>query len=117
MESRRGATLGKQLLSIRTASHLDAHAVGVPIRSALLRYTVMFAALLPGILATLGFELAVASGGWEPFALLTHPFFVGVNILAGLMFVGWFAWITVSVVRKRDPVYDRAAGTSVWVRN
>ncbi|MGN7803428.1 RDD family protein [Ensifer sp. 22521] len=116
LESRRGATLGKQLLSIRTASHRDAFAVGVPVRSALLRYAVMFAAVVPGMLVTLGFELAVAHGAWDPFVLLTHPFFVGANILAGLIFVGWFAWITVSVIRKRDPVYDRAAGTSVWVR-
>jgi hypothetical protein len=25
----------------------------------------------------------------------------------------WFLWIIVDVVRKRDPIYDRIAGTAV----
>lgn len=117
MDCRRGATFGKQVLSIRTASHLDAVAVGVPARSAFLRYVVMFAALVPGMLVTLGFELAASRGGSDPFALLASPYFVVANIVAGVIFLGWFGWIIVSVVRRRDPVYDRVAGTSVWVRS
>ncbi|HEV7308713.1 RDD family protein [Ensifer sp.] len=116
LESRHGATLGKRLLSIRTTRSDDALAPGISVRSALLRYGVMFAALVPGILVTFGYSLAVGYGGGDPYALLSHPAFVGGNIVAGLIFFGWFAWIIVSVVRKRDPVYDRAAGTSVWKR-
>ena len=35
-------------------------------------------------------------------------FYVGMALL-----IAWIVWIIVATARKRDPVYDRLAGTSV----
>ncbi|MBD9538955.1 RDD family protein [Ensifer sp. ENS04] len=111
MEYRWGATLGKMILGIRTANTRGT--VEIPFRTVILRYLLMFCALIPGVLVNHGVSFAIAYWSLDPAAILRHPAFLATSALAVVAFIGWYGWIAVDIIRRRNPIYDRVVGTSV----
>jgi hypothetical protein len=48
----------------------------------------------------------------DPEAFWTGGFFAWF-MAAGLLGMMWYLWVAIQVARKRDPIYDRIAGTAV----
>jgi uncharacterized RDD family membrane protein YckC len=109
MEHRFGATLGKMLVGIRTMDVDHPERAGIPWRKAIIRQLAMWAALIPMFAVYFAFYIA-DQGDLEAMAQSSLILWI---LLAGLLAVAWWIWILVSVLRKRDPIYDRLAGTAV----
>lgn len=109
MEWRRGATVGKRLLGMRTVDTAAPSQIGIPLRKAITRQLAMWIGTIPAFLVMIKvlflsddpLNAMSGSGFWLAFAV------------ALLIEIAWFIWIIVSVSKKRDPIYDRIAGTSV----
>lgn len=112
MEGLRGQTLGKRLLGIRTVALSGGRTIGTGIYRALARRLAMMLFVLAALpswamAAWIGDDMAAAS------RLLVDPTYRAASIAGTALSVAWFVWIAVSMVRKRDPIYDRIAGTAV----
>jgi hypothetical protein len=99
MEARYGATVGKWIMRSRVVVRSDPakQALGIP--RALGRRLLMmlvFVAILPVLFAPIGTDLRSIS----------------IRVGAALA-AAWVVWIVISMVRKRDTIYDRLAGTAV----
>ena len=82
-------------------------------------------ALTGGPCARLALRYAVLLGGFLPTVLIvvyvSYMLFtnfdaqpsVALVILAVLLFAVWALWNVILIARKKDPIYDRAAGTAV----
>lgn len=107
MERRFGATVGKHLLGLRVVQTREPEQTGLPWRNAVARYVMMAAGYLPAVM----------------FVLVGARLFGGDHLLDGKLFYGfaacaslgtaWLVWHIVEAARKRDPLYDRVAGTAV----
>lgn len=112
MEWRFGETFGKTVARISVLETRALPRYGISFRSALMRQTAIWAVLiLPLVVQPLLFasvddaaEAAIAARSYTP-----------VYIAITLAELIWIAWIVVSLVRKRDPIYDRIAGTTVRI--
>ena len=112
MEASRGQTVGKRLLGIRTIVISRGRTIGTGIYRALARRLAMMLFVLAALpswamAAWIGDDMVAAS------RLLVDPTYRAVNLAGIALGVAWFVWIAVSMVRKRDPIYDRIAGTAV----
>jgi uncharacterized RDD family membrane protein YckC len=107
MECRFGATLGKRLLHIRAADIAEPRRIGIPLRKAVIRNLLIPFGAVPMLVVLLVFvnkgDLEGAFGG---------NFFVWFGA-AGVLGQLWNLWILIDLVCKRDPIYDRIAGTAV----
>jgi hypothetical protein len=110
METRTGATFGDRWLRLRVIDTVTPEVSGVPLRKIISRYLVLAIGSAPilGVLfiyyALFGFflkEVIAGSDDTTRFLLFTVPWSV------------WNLVILVQIVRKRDPLYDRIAGTAV----
>lgn len=54
-----------------------------------------------------------AEGAAQEFSTLLSPSYIASTAITGMIQLAWLIWIIVSVSNKRDPIYDRIAGTSV----
>ncbi|PSJ57199.1 RDD family protein [Kumtagia ephedrae] len=111
METRFGRTVGKRVAAIRVVEAAYPDRSGIPAGKALLRQIAMWIGLAPGLIASIVMMSFFSAAELEPF--FQSPYFVPGLIIFFLIGLGWIVWIVVSLVRKRDPVYDRIAGTSV----
>lgn len=102
-----GRTLGDRMVRIRAIDVAHPLATGVPWRKAALRY----AAMTTGYLPVLALLLAVAVTG-DVEDMVIGPMAYG--LIAGLIISAiWVLTLIVQIARKRDPFYDRWAGTAV----
>lgn len=109
MERRSGATIGKRSLGIRTVSTGAPGQVGLPLKQAIIRQVAQWIGMVPGLLLAFVF-LVVAK---DPMAAMATSSFWTLFYIAAIIQLAWLFWIIVAVSRKRDPIYDRIAGTSV----
>jgi hypothetical protein len=83
--------------------------VGISLWKVILRYLAMFIGSVPA-LAVLAYQKITTDGSADAmFSGSFFQWFVGAMLIA----VVWYVWLIVQVVRKKDPVYDRLAGTMV----
>ena len=114
METWRGATIGKWLTGIRTVDPSNPGRRGLPFAKALQREFTKVGGFIPTlIIIPMNFgammsiaEAPAAAGGFA-------AWFVPLQLVAQFLPLVWLAWIGVSLVNNRDPVYDRVAGTTV----
>jgi uncharacterized RDD family membrane protein YckC len=99
---RNGATLGMDALHIRVADSLAPDRTDLPLRRAVIRVAAQFAGVLVGFvfLVDSNSDFAAAGAPWLPGAV-------------SIVVVAYYVWIFVDIIRKRDPIYDRIAGTAV----
>jgi uncharacterized RDD family membrane protein YckC len=109
MECRFGATLGKWLLQIRTWDIAEPGHVGIPLRKAVLRNLLIWVGIVP-MLVVLIVSTIVNEGDLE--SVFGGSFFAWFAAAAALGIV-WNLWVVIEIARKRDPIYDRIAGTVV----
>jgi uncharacterized RDD family membrane protein YckC len=113
MEFRTGATLGKRVLSIKVRDVANPLGVGVPFGKAAGRNLAMMIGAIPLVMLQIITWLRVAGGGADPLETLLSSFNIAMTIIGGLVILAWLIWIVISVARKRDPIYDWLAGTTV----
>jgi uncharacterized RDD family membrane protein YckC len=109
METRKGASLGDRWMRIRVIDAAAPGASGVPLRKIVVRYLATLIGFAPM------FALLLVYFTWyesDLDAIAASGFFTWLK-LAGVIAFAWFIIICYQVVRKRDPLYDRIAGTAV----
>lgn len=109
MEWRRGATVGKGVLGMRTVDTAAPSHIGIPLRKAITRQLAMWIGTIPAFLVMIK-ALFLSD---DPLNAMSGDGFWLAFAVALLIEIAWFIWIIVSVSKKRDPIYDRIAGTSV----
>lgn len=113
MESRSGQTLGKRLLRIKVIDPANATREGVAISKAFWRQAAMFVLSAPAYGAQLfaaWFLIPTSESFLEVVTNPIHAWVDGLGMVAQLFFT---VVIVVALARKRDPIYDRFAGTAV----
>lgn len=109
MEWRSGATIGKRLLKMKVVEAGSIANGGIRLSRALKRNLAMWIGAIPALLI----YTKVIFFSADPMAVMTSRGFWLTAIVALLIQAGWLIWITVSVSRKDDPIYDRLAKTSL----
>jgi uncharacterized RDD family membrane protein YckC len=104
-----GKTLGSRILKVRVIDTANPGAAGVPLRKTIVRYLAMMIGAAPAIAIFLYQRIAVGGTADEMF---TSGFFQWIGYAAVFGAI-WVLVLIVQVARKRDPVYDRLAGTAV----
>jgi uncharacterized RDD family membrane protein YckC len=109
LETRTGATLGDRAMRIRVVDVAAPAEPSVPLRKIVTRYLAMSIGFLP--------MLAVMLTYFGPYGpdieeIAASNIFTWVWI-AGAAELGWIIFLSVQIIRKRDPLYDRMAGTAV----
>lgn len=113
MASRRGRSLGDRALRIRVMDVSHPQNTRVPLGKVIIRYLAMTIGYLP-FLAVLGYFDFIAEAQTAD-AIFTLAFFRSLSIV-GIVSGIWTIFLIVQIALKKDPVYDRLAGTAV-VRN
>lgn len=109
LESRSGATVGKRLLGMRVIDPANPARVGIPLGKAVIRNLAMWIGAIPALLMM----IMILFLSTDPLGAMSGSGFWLAFTAAALIEIAWFIWIIVSVSKKRDPIYDRIAGTSV----
>ncbi len=115
MEWRFGETFGKYATGIRVVDVEDPASIGIPFGRALLRQIAMYGGVLPFMALEIGIVMFVSDAA-QLEAIMTSPSHTLLMIAAGLVGLAWVIWVLVSLARKRDPIYDRLAKTTVVVK-
>jgi uncharacterized RDD family membrane protein YckC len=106
-----GRTLGDRVVGVRVVDVAAPSVSGVPIRKAIIRYLAMAIGAVPAF-AVLIYHYAVSAGGAD--AIFTGSFFQWF-MYAGAFGLLWIVVLSFQVASKKDPVYDRLAGTAVVI--
>jgi uncharacterized RDD family membrane protein YckC len=109
MISKTGRTLGDRVVGIRVVDVAAPSVSGVPIRKAIIRYLAMAIGFAP-MFAVLIHHYVVSGGGGAD-AIFTGSFFRWF-MYAGAFGLLWVVVLIFQVATKKDPVYDRLAGTA-----
>jgi hypothetical protein len=109
MVTNTGKTIGDRILQIRVVDIAEPSVSVVPIRKVLMRYLAMTIGYAP-MFAVLIHQYATRGGDVE--AMASGNFF-GWFTYAGAFAFLWIALLLIQIVMKRDPVYDKLAGTAV----
>lgn len=109
MEHRTGATIGKRALGLRAVPTHAPSQIGLSLKQAAIRNFAQFIGMVPALLVLFIF-LFVAM---DPLTAMESSSFWTLFTIAIIIQLAWVIWIIVSVSNKRDPIYDRIAGTSV----
>jgi hypothetical protein len=104
-----GRSLGDRVVKLRVIDTVNPAAPGVPLGRAVIRYLAMAIGFVP-MLAVLLYQ-RVAVGGTAD-AMATPDFFRWF-MAAGLLTFVYCLVLIIQVARKKDPYYDRMAGTAV----
>jgi uncharacterized RDD family membrane protein YckC len=108
-EARTGATLGDRAMRIRVVDAAVPAAPSVPLRKIVTRYLVASVGFLPMLAVALALAYQYGADFEE---IAASNIFTWLGITAAAAF-GWVIFLTVQIIRKRDPLYDRIAGTAV----
>jgi len=109
METRTGATLGDRWMRTRVIDTVAPEVHGVLLSKIIIRYLMMLAGFTPLLAVAIVFAFGY---GLDFEAAMESHVFTWLR-LAGILTLGWFVFISVQIVRKRDPLYDSVAGTAV----
>jgi hypothetical protein len=109
METGTGATLGQRVTRSRVIDVLAPHARGVSLRKIFVRYLMMGAAATPMLAVLIVYAVRF---GPDIVAMAQGDFFTWF-LVAGMLTLVWVCYVFVQVGRRRDPIYDRVAGTAV----
>jgi uncharacterized RDD family membrane protein YckC len=109
METRTGATVGNRITRIRVVDVAVPSEPSVPLRKIVTRYLVMSVGIVPMFAVALAY---FGLYGTDLEATAASNIFTWLRVTAVLTFV-WIIFLCVPIVRKRDPLYDRMAGTAV----
>jgi len=115
MEWRFGETFGKLATGIRVVDAENPASIGIPFGRALLRQIAMYGGVLPFLALEIGIVMFVSDAA-QLQAIMTSPSYILRMVVAGLVGLAWAIWILVSLARKRDPIYDRLAKTTVVIK-
>jgi hypothetical protein len=106
---KRGRTLGGRIVGVRVVDVAEPDKRGAPITKTIMRYLVMVIGLIPG-LALLAYRWLTTDGSAD--AMFEGGFFQWL-IYAVLVEAVWCIVLIVQIAQKKDPAYDRLAGTAV----
>jgi hypothetical protein len=109
METRTGATLGNLAMRIRVIETAEPDYLGVPLRKITFRYLVMLIGFLPLVVVALVYGVQY---GNDLDAAARSGVFTWL-VVAGIVALGWGVLLSIQAALKRDPLYDRIAGTTV----
>ncbi|MEP6566574.1 MAG: RDD family protein [Mesorhizobium sp.] len=115
MEWSSGATFGKRATGIRVVDAGDPSRIGIPVGKAVLRQIAMWIGALPVLIVQIG-ALFLIKEAAQLEALIASRSYILLVVVGGLIAFAWVIWILVSLVKKRDPIYDRLAKTAVVVK-
>jgi uncharacterized RDD family membrane protein YckC len=104
-----GRTVGARILRIKIIDVADTGSSEVPILKVITRHLAMIIGFVPA-LALFSYQRAMSDGSAD--AMFTDRFFRWF-IYADIVALIWSVLLIIQVARKRDPVYDRLAGTAV----
>lgn len=108
----RGATPGKRVLAMCIIQHAEPDRPGLGFGRSLGREAAKWLGALP----SLGVFLWLSGWGSDADSL-TQAMQSGTSLAvlaaAGIINLVWMMWIVISIVRRRDTIYDRIAGTAV----
>lgn len=111
-----GATIGKKLVKIRTVRVTNPTAYGLPFAKALLREAVKFAGFFPALVVqayvVLTLSRATDASAIQT-AMMPSGLWFAMQMIAQFLPLIWLAYIGVSLVTSKDPIYDRVVGTTV----
>lgn len=108
METAFGAGVGKQIVGLKVIDRQNSRDRGLSLGKALLRNAFMYTGAVP-VVAVLLFASSTA----DPLGAMASSGFWTAFAVAAALEVAWIIWILVSLIAKRDPIYDRLAKTSV----
>jgi uncharacterized RDD family membrane protein YckC len=111
METRTGATLGDRAIRIRVVDAAVPVAPSVPLSKVMTRYLAVLIGFLPMLAVVLAYFGRYGANLEE---IGASNIFTWLWITGAAAF-GWIIFLTVQIIRKRDPLYDRIAGTAVVV--
>lgn len=104
-----GRSLGARTVGVRVVDAATPGTSGVPLRKAITRYLAMVLGAAPA-LAILIYQRVAVGGSAD--AMFTASFFRWFMYAGGLGAL-WAVVLIFQIARKKDPVYDRLAGTAV----
>jgi uncharacterized RDD family membrane protein YckC len=104
-----GKTIGARAVGIRVAEAEGPRRIGVSIQKAIVRFLAMGIGFVPAIALLAYRRLTTDGSADEMFAGSFFQLMMYSLLIAGL----WSLVLIVQIVRKRDPLYDRLAGTIV----
>nr|WP_292773878.1 RDD family protein [Mesorhizobium sp.] len=112
LEAIYGRTIGKTAMRIRAIRVASPEPRGVGWGRALARRFAWQIGGIPFILTQI--PIVMAGNNLEAIAsILNSPAYSVAAIVSAIIMAAWLAWLAISMARKRDPVYDRIAGTAV----
>ncbi|MBU6462174.1 MAG: RDD family protein [Bradyrhizobium sp.] len=103
-----GRSLGDRVVKLKVIDTTNPAARGVPLGKAFLRYPAMMIGFVPAF-ALLIWRIMVGGSADAMFTPDTFKWMAVTFSLAGV----WIIVLIVQIARKRDPYYDRLAGTAV----
>ena len=112
MEARTGASLGDRAMRIRVVDAAVPAAPSVPLRKIVTRYLAASVGFLPMLAVALAYLSLAYLYGADLEEISASSIFTWLGITGAAAF-GWVIFLTVQIIRKRDPLYDRIAGTAV----
>jgi uncharacterized RDD family membrane protein YckC len=112
MEARTGASLGDRAMRIRVVDAAVPAAPSVPLRKIVTRYLAASVGFLPMLAVALAYLSLAYLYGADLEEIPASNIFTWLGITGAAAF-GWVIFLTVQIIRKRDPLYDRIAGTAV----
>jgi len=108
-ETRTGASLGDRATRIVVVDALHPADASIPLRKIIVRYLVMLIGLVPMFVVTLIF---LGPFGPDIDALGDSAYFTWLWA-TGAFAIAWGLYLSIVIIRKRDPLYDKIAGTAV----
>ena len=108
-ETRTGASLGDRATRIVVVDTLSPADASIPLRKIIVRYLVMLIGLVPMLGAALVF---LGPFGPDIDELADSAYFTWLWA-TGVFAIGWGLYLSIAIIRKRDPLYDKIAGTAV----
>lgn len=112
LEIRRGRTIGDRIMRIRVVDPARPEVVGLPAARSIGRRLAYWIGAVPAAVVNapiLYYRYDVAKMS----AYVATPAYRYGSYIALAAAAAWLIWIMVTIVRKRDPIYDRLARTAV----
>jgi hypothetical protein len=103
-----GRTIGARIVGIRFINVSAPDKPGVPIGKVALRYLAMWIGSVPAFAFWTYRKMTTDGSADAMFAGSFFEWFIGPALIG----VAWYIWLVVQVARKKDPAYDRLAGTA-----
>jgi uncharacterized RDD family membrane protein YckC len=107
--TRTGVTLGDKATRIRLVDTSVPDTIGVPFRKVVTRYLAMLIGFVPMLVVVFAF---LGLYGPRPEEAFNSQLWTWLWATGAIGMI-WIIFLCVQVIRKRDPLYDKIAGTAV----